>query len=45
VVCQLAPAAEAYWTVQPSTLTEAGPALNSSTKSFVKLAPAFPPPA
>jgi len=45
VACQLALAAEAYWTVQPSRLIDDVPALNSSTKSFVKLAPELPPPA
>src|SRR5262245_64654870 len=31
VSCHVEPAAEAYWTVQPSTVTLADPALRSST--------------
>src|SRR5262245_14513055 len=31
VVCQVEPAADAYWTVQPSTVTAAEPPLTSST--------------
>jgi hypothetical protein len=38
------PEAELYCTDQPSRSTAAPPRLNSSTKSFVSVAPVFPPP-
>ena len=43
VACQVVPAAEAYWTVQPLTSTAVDPRLKSSTKSLAYAAP--PPPA
>src|SRR5690606_24752361 len=44
VTCQLEPAAEAYWTDQPSTLTALVPLLCSSMKSLFQVAPELPPP-
>src|SRR5690348_14436917 len=44
VACQLVPVALAYCTVQPVTSTGAVPALYSSTKSLVQVAPELPPP-
>ncbi|KJY29208.1 hypothetical protein VR45_30515 [Streptomyces sp. NRRL S-495] len=44
VLVQEDPAAEAYWTVQPVTLTGVVPRLYSSTKSLVYGAPELPPP-
>ena len=44
VTLQVVPVAEAYWTLQPLTLTGLVPRLYSSMKSFVYVALAFPPP-
>ena len=44
VVCHVLPAADAYCTVHPSTTIGELLWLNSSTKSFLYVAPEFPPP-
>src|SRR5512142_1865579 len=44
VTCQLDPADDAYWTDQPVMSTAAVPALYSSMKSFLYVAPLLPPP-
>src|SRR5690242_13367032 len=44
VACQLVPAAEAYWTLQPLRSTSTVPLLASSMKSLVNVAPELPPP-
>src|SRR5438128_6004009 len=44
VRCQVPLEAVAYWTVQPVRSTEVEPRLKSSTKSFLRGAPLFPPP-
>ena len=41
---QLVPPLDAYCTDHPLTSTAAEPRLNSSMKSFLKVAPALPPP-
>ena len=47
VVCQgvvIVPVAGEYCTDQPVTFTAVAPRLNSSMKSFLRVAPLFPPP-
>src|SRR2546426_5161374 len=44
VTCQLLPAAEAYCTLHPLRSTGSVPGLNSSMKSFLRVAPELPPP-
>ena len=44
VTCQVVPVADAYCTDQPFKLTATLPRLKSSMKSFLNVAPEFPPP-
>src|SRR3954452_21044686 len=44
VVCHVVPPEEPYWTDHPLRSTASVPRLNSSTKSFVYVAPELPPP-
>ena len=44
VRCQVVPAVDVYCTDQPDKLTDDALRLNSSMKSFLNVAPAFPPP-